>query len=243
MSGINLGGDPYFCDYDVSKGYTRVLARPGRVYQSREVNEMQEMVDEYLGRLGKVVCDEGGVVSGCASMVFTEEGQLKVRVLEGKVFFSGKVRDVEEAEFDLLGVGEEYIFVDLVRSVVTAYQDSQLFDPALTENFGSVGADRLKEELTYVYKTLEEAQEEERSLESAIVKIVDGNIVRVSESVINEALKEMLARRTYEESGHYKLKGLEIVYKEAPGSLDNPSETKHRFAVSMGKGYVRRLLS
>ena len=117
MSEVNLKGDPYFCDYDPSKGYTRVLAKPGRVYQSREVNEQQEIFDEYLGRLGQVVCDEGGVISGCSPMVYEELGFKKIRISSGQVFFMGKVRDVVEAEFTIVGVGEEYIFVDIEREV------------------------------------------------------------------------------------------------------------------------------
>ena len=126
----------------------------------------------------------------------------------------------------------------ILRGKLTAYQDSTLFDPALTENFGSLGADRLKESLIYVYKTRDEALTENRNLESAIVKIVDGNVIRRSEDAVSADVVNMLARRTYEESGHYKVTGMNLAYK-APGASDNPSATKHRFAISTGKAYIR----
>jgi hypothetical protein len=60
---------PYFDDYDETKDYLRVLFRPGYAVQTREVNQMQTILQNQISRMGDHFFEEGArVVRGEASL-------------------------------------------------------------------------------------------------------------------------------------------------------------------------------
>jgi Domain of unknown function (DUF4815) len=51
----NFNVTPYYDDYDESKEYYRILFRPGRAVQGRELTQMQTMLQKQIDRFGKHV--------------------------------------------------------------------------------------------------------------------------------------------------------------------------------------------
>lgn len=56
-----LNRTPYFDDFDTSKKFYRILFRPARI-QARELNQMQSILQNQIGRFGSHVFQEGSVV-------------------------------------------------------------------------------------------------------------------------------------------------------------------------------------
>ena len=53
---------PYHDDFDETKQFYRVLFRPGRAVQARELTQMQTLLQAQLERFGKNIFKEGSVV-------------------------------------------------------------------------------------------------------------------------------------------------------------------------------------
>lgn len=56
---------PYWDDYDPNKQYYRILFRPKLAVQTREVNQLQTMIQEQIKRHADHIFKDGSVVSGC----------------------------------------------------------------------------------------------------------------------------------------------------------------------------------
>jgi hypothetical protein len=55
---------PYFDDYDEAKGYYKILFRPSVAVQTRELNQLQTMVQKQIERFGSHIFKEGSIVVG-----------------------------------------------------------------------------------------------------------------------------------------------------------------------------------
>lgn len=62
----DLSRSPYFDDYDVNKNFYKVLYRPGVALQTRELNQMQTIMQDQIDKFGRFVFKEGSVVEGCS---------------------------------------------------------------------------------------------------------------------------------------------------------------------------------
>jgi len=58
----NLNASPYFDDFDVTKGYQRVLFKPGTPIQARELTTSQSILQNQIEKFGKHFFKEGSVV-------------------------------------------------------------------------------------------------------------------------------------------------------------------------------------
>lgn len=61
----DLNVSPYFDDYDEKKQYHRVLFKPARPVQARELTQMQTILQNQIERFGSNIYKEGTVISGC----------------------------------------------------------------------------------------------------------------------------------------------------------------------------------
>lgn len=61
----DLSVAPYFDDYDDSKNFSKVLYRPDRAVQARELNQTQTILQKQIARFGDNIFKQGSVVSGC----------------------------------------------------------------------------------------------------------------------------------------------------------------------------------
>lgn len=62
----DLSRKPYFDDYDQENNFYRVLYRPGVAVQTRELNQMQTILQDQLDKFGRSIYKEGSVIEGCA---------------------------------------------------------------------------------------------------------------------------------------------------------------------------------
>jgi len=63
--GIDLNTSPYFDDYDEDKKFVRILYRPGRAVQARELSQAQTLQQIQTRRFAEYFFKQGALVSGC----------------------------------------------------------------------------------------------------------------------------------------------------------------------------------
>lgn len=78
MAITNLNIAPYYDDYDPAKDYLRVLFRPGRPVQARELTTLQTMLQQQIERFGNHIFQDGSRVSGASINVNTEAIQVNL---------------------------------------------------------------------------------------------------------------------------------------------------------------------
>lgn len=61
---FDFNREPYFDDYDESKNFYQILFRPGRAVQTRELNQIQSMIQKQIERFGNHIFKEGSIVLG-----------------------------------------------------------------------------------------------------------------------------------------------------------------------------------
>lgn len=220
-----ISTSPYNDDYNPSKRYVAMLAIPGRVLQAREVTQLQTMTMDFLGRLGSSLYNDGNIISGC---ILTTNGTT-ARISSGYIYYNGLIHLMDETSLTIEALGSETIGVKEEISIVDEVIDDSLRDPAQGyKNYGQAGANRLKIQLRY---TVNDATA------TTVFRLEDGKQVVEVNSGENSVLTETLARRTYDENGSYKVRGLELRDKSESST---GTDGKHYVHVMMtaGKAYI-----
>ena len=75
---VDLNVAPYYDDYDDSKKYHKVLYRPSRPIQAREITQAQSILQNQIERFGDHMFKEGSIVSGGESNVDMDVIYVKV---------------------------------------------------------------------------------------------------------------------------------------------------------------------
>ena len=133
----------------------------------------------------------------------------------------------------------------VVEGLITPEEDANLLDNAQgSSNYAAKGAHRLKYTLTLTKKSLT-ATDDTDFIELA--RVDNGNIVHRKKVTEYSVIADMLARRTYDESGNYIVNHFDIearenlndgtnrgVYTAAQGGVD----TKETLVIAPGKAYV-----
>lgn len=198
---INLNQPPYYDDFDPDKQYTEILAVPGRVEQAREFTQVQTMIFHFLKKLSDTLFRDGSIISG---MDFSLDGNT-LTVHDGQIYFNGKIHLFKEQSVQLTLSGLEKVGVKLVESIVTENEDASLRDPAQNmRNYNQPGAHRIKSVPTLVVNDPDAA---------TIYEFEDGELsVQPAKPQFDELLK-ILAKRTYDESGNYRVDGYDLFVK------------------------------
>lgn len=63
--GLDFNSTPYYDDFDEDKKFVRILFRPGRAVQARELTQMQTILQKQIERFGNYFFKEGAIVDGC----------------------------------------------------------------------------------------------------------------------------------------------------------------------------------
>lgn len=217
---VNQGVAPYYNDYDPSKKYTTVMAKPGKALQARELTEMQSIFRDLLKRLSDTVLTDGGMVSG---MGFTLSESKILTVESGLVYLDGIVQIFEQQSVTITGIGEEKIGIRLEEKIVDHVVDPSLKDPAVgAKNYLQAGADRIQ---SNVVLTLNDPNS------VTIYTFIDGQVQVEPTQSTSDLLTNLLARRTYDESGNYKVDGLTL-------STEEFDDEHVMVVVDSGKAYV-----
>lgn len=228
IKNIDLSQAPYY-DANLDNNYTQLLFRPGFHLQSRELNELQSNQKRIVKNIADCFLKDGDIKSGSQILIEDVEGSIekKITVTDGKIYLNGVVRDFYKQTVKLKGKGLESVGLRLERQAIQPIDDDRLVSPASgTPNYGLPGADRLKESLILT------ANDDKAT---TIYILQDGKLVTNNkndeDTVLNKFLA-MLARRTFDESGHYKVRGMELSQK-AQSDKDNLY-----LNLSSGKAYV-----
>lgn len=75
---INLNREPYNDDYNESKGFHKILFRPGYAVQARELTQLQTILQKQISRFGDHIFREGSIVLGGAFDLETDIAYVKV---------------------------------------------------------------------------------------------------------------------------------------------------------------------
>jgi hypothetical protein len=143
----------------------------------------------------------------------------KFSIEEGVYFIRGTFVDVaaDNIVLDAYTNTPSYrVGLSIDEELVNAKDDISLYDNAKGfSNFSAPGADRLKVTTKLTKKSLDDTND---TSFVELVKIIDGveNIILPSSATTK--VDDKLAKRTYEESGHYSVKEYQIEIKE---TLDN----------------------
>jgi hypothetical protein len=62
----DLSHSPYYDDFNSNNNFYRVLYRPGTAVQTRELNQMQSILQDQIDKFGRHIFTEGSVVEGCS---------------------------------------------------------------------------------------------------------------------------------------------------------------------------------
>jgi len=164
-------------------------------------------VASHVGRSFGVSC-EAGVVFQKGHFIFVEK----------QFIIASKYSNVP---------GTVSVGFTIKENLITSNGDSTLLDNASGfNNENAPGADRLQLVPTLVsYSTATEPTEF-----FALIRYVDGNAVRIRDRTEFNSINSELARRTYEESGNYVTRGLNVTLEQS--GLDAYA------VVSPGKAYV-----
>lgn len=232
----NYNYDPYYDRYSGDtdhrkKGYTRVLAVPGRAEQAAEFNEAQSIQRDYIERLGNSMYSNGGVISGCKVNINGTD----LTIESGEIFLGGLIRKVDETKLTITGEGEERVIATLETSIVTSSQDESLRDPAVgSDNYNLVGADREKQVVTFSVVQGNAVSGDNNS--ATVFEINNGKIVNESEQTTSPltVVNDVLAERTYDENGNYKVTGLNL-----KNGAELTADDRIKVYISSGKAYIK----
>ena len=213
---------PYLDRFDPNKNRTRVLFKPDKPLQQAELNELQAMQDYALSNVAESVFSDGDIQTG---MEYILQGTT-LTVKKGKVFLGGKMRNFNEQSIEITGRGTEYIGVKLVQKVITAEDDPTLLDQTsgVPSHF-SEGADRLEE--TVVLGVNDDEA-------SNIYRFEDGQLYINPDTPEMDKINKVLAERTYDESGSYRVRGFDMYTEVHPTDPNN----KIQLVIDSGRAYV-----
>lgn len=216
--------DHYYNQFDSSKQYTEMLFRSGKVLQSKELNELQSIIKDQIKNVGDTILTNGDIIEGCQLII---DGT-SVTLTKGRIYLNGNIRSIPDTQLTIRAKGTETIGVLLRNDVITPDDDTSLLDTAEGyDNYNQDGAYRLKE---YVEITLDNSDA------STLYTLVDGQqlVVNTAEDLTQlEKINATLARRTFDESGNYKVSGLNLVSK-------NYGDDDHVYiTLESGKAYVK----
>lgn len=217
---FNQESAPYHNKYDPSKRYTTVMSKPGKALQARELTEMQSIFRDMLKRVSDTMLTDGGIVSG---MSFTISESKVLTVESGLVYLEGLIHIFEQQGVQITGVGEEKIGIKLKEELIDHVADPGLKDPAVGhKNYLQAGADRIRSTIQLTLNDTDAV---------TIYTLIDGEIQVEPQTSTSDMLLNLLARRTYDESGNYKVSGLTL-------SAEEFDDEHMMIIVDAGKAYI-----
>lgn len=122
--GVDFNTSPYFDDYDEDKKFVRVLYRPGRAIQARELTQMQTYQQAQVKRFAEYFFKQGALVSGCTIDLNVNVNYVKLQTnfglnevdvedFDGKIVFGANsgVKALVDSSTDLEGTDPKTLFV------------------------------------------------------------------------------------------------------------------------------------
>lgn len=218
----DLGKEPYNNRYYQGKRFSGLLFKPDKPLLQAELNELQSIIQGDLGNVAESIFSDGDIQTGMEYVLQDK----KLTIKKGKVFLGGKMRNFDEQSIDITGEGTEYVGVKLVQKVITAEDDPSLLDQTsgVPSHF-SEGADRLDEDVVLAVND---------DSASNIYHFVNGELYINPDTPEMDKINKILAERTYDESGSYRVRGFDMYTEVHPTDPNN----KIQLVVDSGRAYV-----
>ena len=150
----------------------------------------------------------------------------------GTFFLSGHMVDADRQSIVLssnTNLITARVGFQINETVITEADDSSLYDPALgASNYAAPGAHRLKLTATLVSKPVQGTSSIEQNADEnfiEIARVIDGVLAQPAERTKPELLEDVLAERTYDESGDYVVSPFTLNIKDHNPPLDMPNMT------------------
>ncbi|AGR47007.1 putative adsorbtion associated protein [Bacillus phage Shanette] len=211
---------PYYDDFDPTKKYSKISFVPGRVAQAREFTQMQTIMYEYLKRVSDTLYRDGSVVSGMGWTLTSNT----IKIEAGKVYLKGVVHLFDAQEIPITKKGKEIVGVKLKEEIITEANDISLTDPALNMgNYGQPGAHRVKSSVELKINDPDA---------SPIYEFNEGELqLEMARPQFDSGLMDMLAKRTKDTNGNYRVVGLDL-------SAEEHDANNMRVIVEAGTAYI-----
>lgn len=74
----NLSRKPYFDDFSETSEYYRILHKPAAAVQTRELNQVQSILQEQINKFGRSIFKEGSVIEGCTFAFDNKRAFIKI---------------------------------------------------------------------------------------------------------------------------------------------------------------------
>lgn len=207
---------PFYERDNLLKNYYKLLAVPGRYAQASEFTEIQSLLLGCIKSIGDSLFNEGNIQSGCEVVLNGTE----VTITPGRIYLDGVVRDTVESKVQITGVGIEHITARISENLITEDMDDSLYDPAVgTSTAYQPGCFRVHQEVVF----------EVNGDGYSIATLENGAMQNfVVEKPQMDVISEVLARRTFAESGNYVVDGFML--------KDLDYEENGRLLVGLTKG-------
>lgn len=137
---LDFNVDPYFDDYEENKQFYKILFKPRRAVQARELNQMQTILQKQISRLGSHIFKEGSIVSGAETRIDDSSYYIKCKAtysgnivnfldLEGKYVFENTTGKVGLVKKVILAAGGDpaTLFVSIISGQQTKFDNNSLF--------------------------------------------------------------------------------------------------------------------
>ena len=107
----NLNTDPYYDDFDIDKKFHRILYRPGRAVQARELTQQQSILQNQIERFANHIFKDGSIVNGGNTTYNNNVGIVKLQTatisgdssLTLKEKFDGRIITQSSVDGDIKG--------------------------------------------------------------------------------------------------------------------------------------------
>jgi hypothetical protein len=121
----NLNISPYWDDFDEDKQYVRILFKPSVAVQTRELNQIQTILQNQISRFGSHIFKDGSIVNGVAITYNNAQKYVRVKNL----FNANNERDLNEIANTYLitsNTGVRAVPTLVVKGFETQYPDTNV---------------------------------------------------------------------------------------------------------------------
>lgn len=238
MAQIDISKAPYYADFDRETMYSEILFNPNRPLQARELTVFQQMLKEDISNLGDSIFKEGDIISGLDFDLKrnTADKTITLNIHSGFVYLDSLPTWTAGETLTLPDNGRVYVNAHIEESIVTSAEDPSLLDPAIgAPSAGAAGGDRLKRLVRFsIFAPTGEDLGNTTEQGAEIYSFQDGSlfVTRTRPGIAN--IMDILAQRTEETNGSYRVNGLGISVDSVQSNTDSIS-----LSVTDGLAYVR----
>lgn len=237
MATIDTTQAPYYDTFSKDDNYTKLLFNPDRPLQQRELNELQSVINQKIHALGDSLFKEGNIMSGLDFSLTknTSAHTITVSLKPGFIYLNSEAHWTTGSTVTIPDTGRSYINAYIDEDIVTSTDDPKLNDPTLgVPSSSASGADRLKSNVVFVVYTPSTGTANDLSTGAQVYVFQDGNLNVVTDKPGVSNIMDLLATRTYETNGHYRVSGYDLSINPK-----QPNNTSVAFTVTDGRAYVK----